>query len=288
LVHVINRLIFQKNKLLIGRICVTGVGLLFLIFYIAGWYYPSLRFFCSILLGGFIGGFTNSVAIRMLFERYWYLPGSGVLLKKRENIIQSLSKTVEKHIINPDLLEQKLREAMAKINVDNVTNSLNAVIDEFRDDLLQYLNSNDTYNKIVKILEKDLGLGGKIINSTGIKDYNVLAYDILDQLDSRIEKFKVSESMVNDVIDKFGSLEDFLFKENNSLVKKHYGSDKSLAFLILNRLNIRQIVEEKLSQYPAEKIRDIIEDSTKEHLGWLEVFGVILGIIFTAIFLFIQ
>ncbi|OGL42482.1 MAG: hypothetical protein A2161_11810 [Candidatus Schekmanbacteria bacterium RBG_13_48_7] len=272
----------------IGSLCVFVVAVLFVISFLISLYHPSFSTLSAILLGGFIGGFTNSVAIRMLFEKYWYLPGSGVLLKRRNEIILSLAETVETHIINTQTLEQKLHEAVQKVNTDNVKNSMNAIIEEFKDDLLEYLNKQETHKKIVTLMKQNLGLGGKIINATGIKDFDVLAHEILDNLDDRVENFKITDEMINTTINKFGTLEEFVFKPNNQFLVKHYKLDESLAFVLLNKLNIKKIVVERLSLYPPEKIRDIIEKNTKEHLSWLEVFGVILGIVFTTVFVLIQ
>jgi uncharacterized membrane protein YheB (UPF0754 family) len=154
--------------------------------------------------------------------------------------------------------------------------------------VLQYVNSPETHEKVVNILQDNSGLGGRLINATGIKDFEVLAHEILDSLDNRIEHFTVTDSMIQAAVDKFGTFEEFIFKPDNPLLMKHYDSQDSIAFLILNKLNIREIVVEKLSEYPAEKIRDIIETNTRDHLAWLEVFGVILGMTFTAMFLLIQ
>jgi hypothetical protein len=48
---------------------------------------PYSAMIIQVLLGGFIGGITNKIAITMLFERKWYLPGSGVLLKEHQKIV---------------------------------------------------------------------------------------------------------------------------------------------------------------------------------------------------------
>ena len=219
-----------------ATILIATVAILILLTVILGFKYPWMKMARIVLLGGFIGGFTNRVAIRMMFEKYWYLPGSGVLLKKREQIIQSLADTVELHIINPQLLEDKLRKAIEKVDAEKIKNTLNAVIDEFRADMLVYINSKNTHKRIVGILKKKLGPSGRLLDFTGLKDYDLMAHEILDYLDSQVEEFRITEAMLQTVISKTGTLEEFIFRPENPLLIKHYGSRESLAALLFNPL----------------------------------------------------
>lgn len=264
---------------------VGGVGLVFLISWGLALRYPPVKVLSAIMLGGFIGGFTNTIAIRMMFERYWYLPGSGVLLKKRDDIIQSLANTVEKHIINPELLHDKLRTAVEKVDATEIRSAVNAVIDEFRDDVLEFINSDKAHAHVVERLESTSGFWGKILNGTGIIHFDSLAHKILAGVDGQVTDFRVTESMLENIMARTGTLEEFVFQPNNPVLIRHYKSEESLATMVLSRLNIKEIVIDKLSAYPAEQVRDIVQEGIREHLAWLEVFGVILGIAFSAIFL---
>ena len=43
-----------------------------------------------------IGGLCDYIALRMIFERKWYLPGSGVLPRNRVKLINGIASTIEK------------------------------------------------------------------------------------------------------------------------------------------------------------------------------------------------
>ena len=159
----------------------------------------------QIALGGFIGGFTNTIAIDMLFTKRWYLPGSGVLIKKHEDLIESLSNTIDSYIIN-------------------------------RKNILEYINSKEFHNRIKQELEKT-GVIGKLIDITGIADFGVVTNKIQDQLDDIVENAKIKE-----------------------------------------------IIQDKLKQYNPEGIKDIVKKAIAKHLSWLEIFGVIIGAVFSGIF----
>lgn len=242
-----------------------------------------LRLVRASLLGGFIGGFTNSIAIWMMFTRSW-LPWSGVILKKRDEITESLAQTVEGHIITSELVDWKLREALRAVDTDRLKDGGNAVIDTFRERMLEWVNSSEVHDRIKQELIGKLGVRGKVIDLTGILDYDVLVHDIQDYLDRKVEEFKVDDALARRVMTKVGSLEDFLFKPQNPLLMRHYDTEEPLAAVLFNELDVKQVVIDNLSEYPPEAIRDIIQENIGKHLVWLEFFGVLLGWLFGAAF----
>jgi hypothetical protein len=89
--------------------------------------------------------------------------------------------------------------------------------------------------------------------------------------------------MILRTIQKMGTLEDFLFKPNNELVMRHYHTDRSVAQLFFDKLDIQGMVSGKLATYAPSRVRDIIEENIRSHLLWLEVFGVLLGMLFAGV-----
>jgi uncharacterized membrane protein YheB (UPF0754 family) len=247
---------------------------------LAGLKFPFEAFLIQVLLGGFIGGITNKIAITMLFERKWYLPGSGVLLQKHREITASLARSVEKHLVNSESLQAEMKKLLQPVNAEKAEQIINSVIDEFRGDIRGYLQSQTVHDEIREALRTKLGFLGKFLNVTRIKEYDEMADAIVGELSLRIEQLRVTREMVLRTIDKVGTLEDFLFKPNNEFMLRHYGTDKSVAQLLFDNIDIQAMVERKLAAYPPSRVRDIIEENVRSHLLWLEVFGVLLGMLF--------
>ena len=55
-----------------------------------------------------IGGLCDYIALRMIFERKWYLPGSGVLPRNRVKLIDGIAATIEKEWLTPQMIGDKL------------------------------------------------------------------------------------------------------------------------------------------------------------------------------------
>jgi uncharacterized membrane protein YheB (UPF0754 family) len=271
----------QSSGIGIGTAANVIVGSLFILSLALEGRFPACRYLAPVLLCGFIGGFTNTIAIRMLFEKYWFLPGSGVILKRRKQIINSLAQSVETYIINHEMIEKRLRDAITGVDVERVQQALNAAVDEFRQEALRYVNSEAIHDRIRNALKEQLGLLGTVIHWTGIKDLEVAADDLQAYLGAQVSQFTVTPAMVNGVLAKTGTLEEFMFRPGNPLLQKHYRTDESLVQMLLSRFDVKTAVVEKLSQYPPERIRDLVEENIRKHLAWLEVFGVILGMAFS-------
>src|SRR4051794_4305347 len=75
-----------------------------------------------IVIGAIIGGFTNFIAIKMLFHPYKpiYLFGKqlpftpGLIPKRRDELASQLGKIVVEHLLTPESLQQKVLNSTLK------------------------------------------------------------------------------------------------------------------------------------------------------------------------------
>src|SRR5208282_3668315 len=57
-----------------------------------------------------IGGLCDYIALKMIFERRWYLPNSGVLPRNRAKLIDGIAATIENEWLTPQMIGRKLSE----------------------------------------------------------------------------------------------------------------------------------------------------------------------------------
>ena len=224
--------------ILVVFLCLAGALLLSL----SGVAFPHQALVLQVLLGGFIGGITNKIAITMLFERKWFLPGSGVLLSKHKDIIYSLARTVETHLVNSEMLQAEMKKLLRPVNTEKAEHIVNNVIDEFRGDVRAYLGSQKVHGEIREALKTKLGFLGRFLNVTRIKEYDEMTDAIVRELRERIDRLRVSRQMILRTMERVGTLEDFLFTPNNELVRRHYHTDRSIAQMFFDNLDIKGMV----------------------------------------------
>lgn len=276
------RKVVPGTQLGIGEVAVLVVFGLFVGSWALMARFPPMEVARDIFLAGFIGGFTDTVAIRMLFEHKWYLPGSGVLLKEREAIIASLADTMEEHILNPTLIERKVHEVAANLDRQRIADGLNVLVDEVRPDLIAFVNAPEQRAQIIAALHREGGFWGNMANSLGLMTYEVVADRLVAGIGEQVVAYRVDVALVDAALAKIGSLDDLVLRPGNPLIERHYGADKSLAQVAFEKLDAKNLVIERLSAYDATQIRDIVADNVAEHLGWLQVFGCLLGMTIAA------
>ncbi|MBS4218137.1 DUF445 domain-containing protein [Bacillus sp. FJAT-49711] len=79
-----------------------------------------------VFIGAVIGGFTNFLAIRMLFRPYktffigkWQLPFTPGLIPKRQNeIAAQIGKMIVEHLVTPESIQKKLSEEKFKHDME--------------------------------------------------------------------------------------------------------------------------------------------------------------------------
>lgn len=160
-----------------------GIGLLtvltaFLAVLVSTWgmvYHGWPEWIQSVVLAGFIGGFTDTVAIHMLFTRVRFLPGSGVLLTQRDKIIASLADTMERHILNPQLIERKVQDLAANLDRARLLATANLVVDEVRPDLIAFINAPEQRAQITAAIRREGGFWGDMAHAIGVVTYDTVA-----------------------------------------------------------------------------------------------------------------
>lgn len=291
----------------------------------------SWTFFLGPVVGAVIGGFTNKVAIKMLFRPYeakyigkWQLPFTpGIIPKEKDNIAKKVGGVICNELLNSDVLSQTLlsEQMLAKIEA-----SLDAVMLRMKSDdrhlselLLQYVESADM-QQVSSRIEEDvteaiyskldspqlgkqvakLAVGQVIENLSQAKLGGRLSAIALDMFRDSVENFlskaindmlhNNAKTMVGDLVHQESQRlqnlpvrtlaegkEEVLSQVKSGLLKAYKMLVTESLPKMLESLDIKRIVEERINSLDMVETERIILDVVDKQLKALVWFGVGLG-----------
>ncbi|KAB8139040.1 DUF445 family protein [Gracilibacillus oryzae] len=187
-----------------------------------------------VIIGGLIGGVTNSLAIKMLFRPYeakyigkWKIPFTpGVIPKRRDQLAIQLGELVVNHLVTADSLQNKLQEKEVKDQVIQLFNK------EFHHFLRKQLTVDMLLNKLEISIDKD-----KMEKKIG---------------DFVLKKF---EEFIDQHSNK--SLEDWLTtgaeEEINSQLEQLTHHVYKQIIVLINQPSTKQKIEQMINEYAQSK-----------------------------------
>ncbi len=251
--------------------------------------HPALKVVMMICAAAFIGCATNSIAISMLFERWpnerFALPYTGIVPLNRDRIVTALARTVDRNLLSPEVIRRELskRDLFPKIR-DFAADKVRGLVEDeaFLESMSQRVvavlrgavRSDAFYAFIRAEVVKRVGVIGRIGDLTGLVDYDRLTCGICDELVVALEKLQDNPGRWREPLSRQVDKLELLDTET---VAGWIGNQDSLWTAVLAEVKPEAMVREKLSQYSAAQVRDLIRNQTRKHLGWLELWGGLLG-----------
>ena len=236
-----------------------------------------------------IGGLCDYIALKMLFERKWYLPNSGVLPRNRLRIIEGIGKTVESDWLTPDMIHRKLTEYDLVTRIGRMLEQVSlrdvdlVFVEEQAVRLAEWLKRPEVISRLAEELRKLLDVGPLLR----------IVERMLLNFEGRLEGFALK---LPDLVSKLSHDPDFLryledeihrigvrLQTPDSIERNHVLEwvEKLLnAAVGASRGEISRLVVENLSKKTDEQIRVQIESKTRTHLEWIRVNGSLFGALF--------
>ena len=236
-----------------------------------------------------IGGLCDYIALKMLFERKWYLPNSGVLPRNRLRIIKGIGETVEKEWLTPDMIHRKLTEydLVTKVGQWLERVSLHdtdlAFIEEQALRIAEWLKRPEVVDRIVQELRKLLEIGPLLrLVERMLVNFEGKLREFAENLPEMVSKFSHDPDFLNyleEEIHRLGvRLQTADSAEREHLLRR---VEEVLNMSVGNlRGEIARLVVENLSRKSDEEIQAQIESKTRTHLEWIRVNGSLFGALF--------
>ncbi len=240
-----------------------------------------------------VGGMCDYIALKMIFERRWYLPNSGVLPRNRQKLIDGISSTIEKEWLTPKMIEDKLRDLDLVKRLGRYLEdvSLESIIDRTHlaglcQSIARYAESPELLDFLEERLEASAPRSIRVANALGIVTYRKLSIRVLRELQELLLGLPTNADLIAALEERIHSVGEELQQRDSATRAAAYRIMDILVenAVIASRGQIALLVKEKMMSLSDEEIRRQIETRTRTHLDWIRVNGGIFGAFFGALF----
>lgn len=241
-----------------------------------------------------IGGLCDYIALKMIFERRWYLPNSGVLPRNRAKLIDGIADTIEKQWLTPDMIGKKLTEMdlvgrfgtyLQEVNLNDVLGQ--AGIERMLTQAIDFLDSPEKRERLEQMLKRMLPKTVTriyaVMNRFGAESIGTRIAANLRKRLPELQRDPELRATIESAIHEFGAqLHDSESYANR--VAQRLMKDLVRRTVDASRGQITHMVRENLGQLSDDQIRIQIESKTRTHLDWIRVNGGLFGAFFGLIF----
>jgi uncharacterized membrane-anchored protein YjiN (DUF445 family) len=269
--------------------------------YIAAWvvmrfspFRSEAEFVVAVAEAALIGGLCDYIALKMIFERKWYLPNSGVLPRNRLKLIDGIASTIEKEWLTPESIGERLSKMHLVERLGTSLEELDVAdflkqkaFDRLLDRAATYLETEEVIDRLEAFLRKTLPKSFTriyaILNRVGVRSLSSrIAQDLrnrLPQIRNDPELIAAIESAVHEfgqaLHDPQSPAYELASRVIDIMVERAVDASRG---------QITQMVKDNLMKLDDEAIRIQIESRTRTHLDWIRVNGGIFGAFFGLLF----
>ena len=256
-----------------------------------------LPFLIPPIAGAIIGYVTNAIAIKMLFRplgekrlfgiRIPFTP--GILPKQRHILAQSIGRMVERELLTPEILRERLSrgeviESLKNIITDHAYPQASKAIIAFLNNREIRETMESQFRIMITKTVLEMNLLQRFFVSAG--QYDKTIEDkiplIIDELVNQLEKIFESEEGREKIINAIENELSKTFRENPEQKLKNILEN------ILKTINVKTLVSERIDSLDMLRVEKMILDVLAGQLWWINVFGGILGFLIGCFQVFIS
>lgn len=235
-----------------------------------------------------VGALVDYMAIKMLFEKYAMLPGSGVIPRNRERIIDGLAHSVENEWLTPESLKQHfanldlaglVRGGINKIKDDDEI--LRMLLHQVSANGLSWVDNHQFLDFLAKKIRTKVGRLGHFAHNVGVVDFDEIAVDVAENIAHEIKRLPENEELhqlIRDELNNIGTQTG----ESMTVSVRIERIKGTIIDSVFGQLDgkIGELVRENLSKFTDEQIQEMFESKTRKHLEWIRVNGALYGGVF--------
>ncbi len=246
-------------------------------------------------LSGIVGLLTNMLAIRMILDYVYVplgfmrirLPGSGLLPKYLPESIEAISEA-STEVLTPEAVkkgikDQKVIEKIGDLLQDDFTTghtldqfislASKTVVDWVETDNFYFLLRDEIIKKYAEKKHSVKAFAVKVANWSGVIDYDDLTYKIIDGIKEKASELKGDRKAL-------GELKNSLHKLVKGITTHSEDLEKILTSsldTVLRKFDFGSVIKDKLDEFSPPEIKQMVLKISSGYLGWIEIWGGILG-----------
>ena len=238
-----------------------------------------------------VGALVDYMAIKMLFEKYALLPGSGVIPRNRERIIDGLAHSVENEWLTPESLKQHFANldlaALVRTGIDKIKDDdeiLKMLLHQVSANGLSWVDNHQFLDFLAKKIRTKVGRLGHLAHNVGVVDFDEIAVDVAENIAHEIKRLPENEELHRLIRDELGKIGTQTSDSMtiNVRIERIKGRIIDTVFGQLEG-KIGNLVRENLAHFSDEDIQEMFESKTRKHLEWIRVNGALYGGVFGVI-----
>ena len=284
-----------------GKVCVT-IGLIGLS--ISGFFLearsPGLGKALWLAGGsGIVGLLTNVLAVRMIFHKIflrlgsweWILPGSGLVTRNQEKILETLARELRERLLTQETLEKavfegKLLERVAPtfrkemrrlfLRRSNLKRMGEAMEGPLQRLLLGHETERFVRSQVEKALQDSLilGMAGRfeLIKSEGIAEWIIRSVSVsLNRSLLTDEGLRQTQRRLAVLLGSAGRLGEA------EIMVMFRDSFERLLIRMLREIDLGELAKRSLSEATPEQLENYLEELARKYLDWIEIWGGLMG-----------
>ncbi|GLB58777.1 DUF445 domain-containing protein [Cytobacillus sp. NCCP-133] len=246
----------------------------------------TITIFIMIIIGAVIGGFTNSLAIKMLFRPYkpiyiknWRVPFTpGLIPKRRDELAAQMGKMVTDHLLTPESIQRKfLNEGFQKDMTGLVQKELVNMLDTEKtpEELLAVLGIHNAQvkaeGKLNQFVEEKYEALKAKYRSRPLRD--VISPEIIQKADAKLPI--ISSYILEKGADYFSSIEGKMRIQRmaDDFVRERSGVLSNMLQMFMGNINLADKIQPEIVRFlknegTADLITTILKKEWDKVLNW--------------------
>ncbi|MCM3707177.1 MULTISPECIES: DUF445 domain-containing protein [Cytobacillus] len=222
----------------------------------------AMTIILMMIIGALIGGFTNYLAIKMLFKPYnavyigkWKLPFTpGLIPKRRDEMADQMGKLVVNHLLTPESIKKKfINDKFQRDMTGIVQKEMETILqsEKSAEDILAAFEITDgqskTENGIDLLIEKKYE---KIISEyRGLPLKDVIPQGLLDKVDEKIPA--ISSKILQKGVDYFSSIEGKMRIQRmaDDFVRERSGVLSNMLQMFMGNINLADKIQPEIIRF---------------------------------------